>query len=848
MSEQANERPVLRRPKVWGNVPPRNPNFTGRASLLEQLRSRMGAPEPTAVIAEAPTPHALHGLGGVGKTQLVTQYAWVYGHEYDVVWWIVADQAHLVPAALADLAPELGLQKASLVGIDEAVVSVRRALQQGSPYGRWLLIFDNADDPESVRQFFPDGGPGHVLITSRNTRWSAATHSVPVDVFTREESVEFLQKRLRRGITADEAFRLSDALGDLPLALEQAASFKAETGMSTDEYIDALTAQARRTLNVGQSTDYPQSLTAAWQLSVQAIESRMPSAATLLRCLAFFGPDPIPRDLFRLGNSAGIAGELGEILKDPLMLSSAFGELNRFALARIDNEAGTVQVHRLIQALLRDALGKELQEQFRHDVHLLLAASSPEDPENTTMWRRFGELVSHIGPCRLRTCPAPGPRSLSIKLVRFLYRRGDYQAAKLLAETLSDEWTRASDENDLDVLRVNRHRATVLWYLGEFAESRRISEETHRLLSAKFGPANDETLRVAAIYGANLRAKGDFKAALDLDSASMTASEENFGARDPLTLRAINNLALDYALLSDFRRSQDLHKLAYLEQSSARKGVGTADVLVAWNGLARVVRLSGDYEQAIELGKEAYEFGRRELSAEHPLTLVTAKELSIAERSNGDLEAAHIRAEETHGRLLRLLGADNPDTMAAAVAVSNCLRESGHFDEALRWIKDVQPRYIRVFGEEHPFVYGCRTNMALALRLRGDVSAARKLDTSVRTSLLTRLGAFHEYTFASTMNLASDCAAQTDWDEARRLGDDTLRSLTATYGPEHYLTLSAAINLSMDLRSLGSTQEAEDLWKRTMELYEKTLRSSHAEARRANSGERFSWDFDPVVL
>ncbi|GAA1293078.1 hypothetical protein Psi02_50950 [Planotetraspora silvatica] len=808
----------------------------------------MRSPTPTAVIAHTPTPQALHGLGGVGKTQLVTEYAWKFRHSYQVVWWVTADQPSLVPATLAGLAPELGLPPASLVGIEEAAAAVRKALQQGDPYEDWLLIFDNADDPESIRELIPDGGPGHVLITSRNTRWSAATESIAVDVFDREESVAFLRKRLGKDLDTAEADRLAEALGDLPLAIEQAAAYRVQTGMTTDEYITELDRQTRRTLTKGKSTDYPQSMTAAWQLSVQAIEQRMPEAATLLRCLAFFGPEPIPMDVFRRGNKAIASGALGPILTDPLMLFDAFGELGRFALARIDQETGTIQVHRLVQALLRDTLLEDEQREVRHEVHLLLAEGAPADPENTSMWRNFSELLPHIGPCRLARCTEGMPRAFAINIVRYLYRLGDYQSAKTFAQEFNEKWTEASGTTNAEVLQLRRHLSTVRWQLGEYAESRRLSEETFDLLREAYGPDHAETLRVASIYAANLRALGDFRGAQELDSRSLSASEAKYGPRNPLTLRAINNLALDHALLTDYAQARELHKLAYLEQSSATKGVGKWDVQMSYNSLARVVRLCGDYPAAIDVGRAAHAYGRRELAPEHPLTLMTAKDLSIALRRNGDVSEALELAQETFTRLEKLFGRDNPESMAAAIALANTLREAGHLENAFALTRDTLPRYRTIYGQRHPYSFGCQTNLALLYRLRGDAGRAREEDTEAYEGLVATLGPDHEYAFTAAVNLAGDLAAMGDSTAARRRGEQTLGRLGDFFGEEHFLTLAAAINLSIDMRDSGAEEEAEKLSTTTMQAYKRTLRPDHPDVERALKGERIDWDFDPPPL
>ena len=215
-------------PEVWGNVPQRNKNFTGRSELLDDLRRRVT--NRTAALV----PHALHGLGGVGKTQLAIEYAYRYATEYQVIWWISADQTALVRSNLAALALRLGITGLVPNRVEEAVAAVLNALRRGDPYARWLLVFDNADEPELIRSLMP-AGPGDIIITSRNRGWAQVVDALEVNVFTRDESKEFLSRRVP-SITEDDADRLAEEFGDLPLGLEQAGAWLVQTAMTVDAY------------------------------------------------------------------------------------------------------------------------------------------------------------------------------------------------------------------------------------------------------------------------------------------------------------------------------------------------------------------------------------------------------------------------------------------------------------------------------------------------------------------------------------------------------------------------------------------------------------------------------------
>jgi len=283
-------------PRIWVGVPPRNKNFTGRADVLQQLRHT--AASTTAVLLSKETlPQALQGLGGVGKTAVAIEFAHQYAADYDLVCWIRADQTPLVRSTLAGLAADLGLDPPSASGIDQTTVGVLDALRRGEPYSRWLLIFDNADRPQDLLPFIPTGdGDGDVLITSRNHEWASIVETLALDVFERTESVQFLLKRVPKGLAAIDAERLAEGLGDLPLALVQAGAVIYEGGMPVSEYLRQLDERIARILEQGSSPEYPTSMTAAWQISVVKLRQQLPQALELLRCCAFFGPEPIPTE------------------------------------------------------------------------------------------------------------------------------------------------------------------------------------------------------------------------------------------------------------------------------------------------------------------------------------------------------------------------------------------------------------------------------------------------------------------------------------------------------------------------------------------------------------------------
>ncbi|MFA1548525.1 FxSxx-COOH system tetratricopeptide repeat protein [Actinomadura chokoriensis] len=842
ISSQPDPSPITERiPQVWGKVPPRNKNFTGRTDLLTRLHDGL-ANRVTAVV-----PHALHGLGGVGKTQMAVEYAYRYRSGYDLVWWIPADQPVLIRSSLASLAQPLGLPSASVSGVEDAANAVLDALRRGEPYTDWLLIFDNADEPEELIDILPQG-PGHVLITSRNHRWAGIVDPVQIDVFTREESVEFLTKRVPRGITPKDANRLAEELGDLPLALEQAGALHAETGIAVSEYLELLAQRTSQLLSHGKPTEYPASMTAAWGLSVASLEEKLPEALVLLRYCAFFGPEPIPRDAFSKV-VPGLSPQLSSLLADPIRLGRAIGELGRFALARLDLPARTIQVHRLIQALVRDELPAAEQDRLRHEVHLLLAGYTPPDPNKANNWNIYLNALGHFGPAGVAQCQNPAVRQLALNMITYLYSSADYPSAQNFVESFIQEWTTTSGADHEDVLTLHVNLGNLLRELGQYRDAADRSTQTLETIEKALPPDHMTTLRALRGRAADLRASGDFQRAFEIDQNALRRYKAKFGDQDWSTWRAINSVALDYGLRSDYRGARTLLEQTLREiHAQDSQSADPASYLNIYTGLARTVRLSGDYAEACDLGEDAYAYGLEQLGPEHAWTLRAGKDLSTAWRRAGDYGRALELAEDIHQRYVRIYGLDHPDTLAAATCLANIRRTTAQFQEALVLAEDTVRRYPRVYLAEHPYNHACAGNLAVLQRIIGDPGVARKTNEDALAGLELKLGRDHHYSLTVAINLASDLAGLGETESAYRLCSGSLRRLRALLGENHPLTLSAAANTVADLRALGRDKEAEALYADTEERYRRGLTLDHPDARVFLEGRRLDADFDPPPI
>jgi tetratricopeptide (TPR) repeat protein len=848
-------------PAIWGGVPTRNKNFTGREDILDQLREGASS-RVTAVLPESgqrgaqgdpgnPIPQGVHGLGGVGKTAIAIEYAWRFRSDYDLVWWIAADQLPSVRGSLAELAQRLGLEASPAAGVDGLIAAVRDALRRGEPYSRWLIVFDNADQPEEIENLIPTGS-GDVLITSRNHRWESVIRTVPMDVFRPGESRDFLLKRVRKGLAEADADRLARELGHLPLALEQAGAMLAESGMPADEYLRQLKEHAVEILDEGPSSGYPRSMTAAWKLSVNAITRSRPEALEVLRCCAFFGPEPIPRDVFRRGaQETGTA--VARVLSNPIATASVMRELARYALITLDGNA--VKVHRLIQALLRDELSADEQRAYRHEAHLIMAAAAPDDPDDVATWPRLQELLPHVNAeaTELHLSREFAVRGLARGVIRYLYQSGDYTSALALTERFIEQWTADSGPDDENVLRAQRHLGNILRVMGRFAEAYKVTEEAFGRARVTLGESDPATLSLRTGFGADLRANGSYAAARELDTESRGLLERTYGDKDARTLRLVSSLALDHGLTSDYGTAQELYERAFAEMRRPGSGASALDVIGAWLGISWTLRLRGEYRIALDVAQDARDFGQSSsgFGAEHLVTLRAVNAYLIACRRLTDrrLEALE-DSREVLDLASRRHGESNPDTLAIAIGMSNLMRatDESYHAEALELAQVTVDRFAAVYGANHPYHYGCVTNLALLKRVTGDAASARELDEVAFRGLTALLGQSHHYTLTAAVNLASDLAALGQLAQARALGEESLGRLTEQLGAEHAHTLGCAANVALDMIALGDEEGGKELQGTTLRLLADTYEEDSPDYVAAASGDRLDPDFDPPAI
>jgi tetratricopeptide (TPR) repeat protein len=729
--ELARDNPgnAVARPGVMGPMPASLPDFTGRQNYLTGLRGSLAQDETAAVTT-------IHGLPGAGKTQLAVEYVSRYGGEYDLVWWVPcgdAAEAREAMAALAVVAGTAGPPAGTLPGGRASSGDIRNPdyaelfdlLRGGERYGRWLLVFDGANEPEELRGIIPPGSTaGRVLVTTRNVAWETYGDMVELDVFDRAESVEFLRRRMRRFSDVD-AHLLAEETGDLPLLLEHAV----ESGLGVGEYLERLESEPLALLSQ-QPADYHSTITSVWETAVGELRAVDRDAFDLLRCLAFFGNGSVPRESFERSRNLPDVSIHG-LLDAPIRLARAIAKLRRTGLLRLWPGPRSLLVHRVTRLLVRDLAGRSDEaERFRHDVHVLLAAADPLTPDDPAAWPDYEELRAHVAGSGAVDCQQEMVRKFMVNLVRYLNAVGDPRAAVSLAEEAVASWETGAGDDRLEfdgsssgtdcraTMRVAK--ASALLAQGRWPEAFRLCEESLAGLRAEPERWAAEILDLEAMSGAKYRIEGDFAAAQAADEKSARIHAETFGAHDPRTFSAINRLATDLALNGLCQAAVEGARTVYRNCIAFYGDASHPAALAAWNVLGRCQWRSGDYgEAAITLTEVHRGFkvlaDRRILAEDHPLRLAHEIDYAVARRDKGlSPDGLEILVEEMHRvrrQCWRSLGADHPQTIAAAVVLASILRRmDNHTAEAVRLLEEAGRRYEYVLGPDHPYTLGVRAN------------------------------------------------------------------------------------------------------------------------------------------
>jgi hypothetical protein len=323
---------------IWHVPHAKNAFFTGREKILNDVQAALAKRNIAA----------LSGMGGVGKTRTAVEYAYRHRSEYMAVFWVKAEERSTLQSDFAAMAGVLGLPSAAAKEQEAAVAEVKQWLET---HNGWLLILDNADDLDQAKEFLPSDPQGHVLLTTRARALGGLAERIAVDEMEPEEGALLLLRRsglIGKASAEDEALarKISEELGGLPLAIDQAGAFIEETPSSLREYLQFFTSQRIKLLSErgGRLGDHPP-VTVTFSLAFEKVARTSAAAADLVRLCAFLAPDTIPEVIFTKG-AADLGEHLSAVASDPFAFAQALKEAGRFSPVVRDADKRALYIHR----------------------------------------------------------------------------------------------------------------------------------------------------------------------------------------------------------------------------------------------------------------------------------------------------------------------------------------------------------------------------------------------------------------------------------------------------------------------------------------------------------------------
>jgi tetratricopeptide (TPR) repeat protein len=633
-------------PPLW-NVPlQRNLFFTGQEDVLSQLASILQSEQKTALTQ----PHALSGLGGIGKTQLALEYAYRHRQDYHAVLWGPADTREALISTFVTIASLLDLPEKDEKDQMVIVEAVKTWLADRS---QWLLILDNADELALVKEFLPPAFRGHLLITTRAQAMGKLARKLEMKVMLPEIGALLLLRRSGRLATVAalekassveilQATELSQELGGLPLALDQAGAYIEETQCLLTEYRDLYRTQRAKLLRKrgGLMDDHPEAVATTWNISFERVEAINPAAADLLRLCAFLAPDAIPEEILT-ESTEELGPVLAPVAADALLLNDAIAILRAYSLIARDPHARTLTVHRLVQAVLRDSLPTETQQHWMQRAVNAVAAAYPG--QDFTNWPTLERLLPHALTCATWITQASLATLKASVLLNeagyYLYERARYAEAEPLLK-----------------------RALAIREQG---------------LRAMHPDTANSLNNLAGLY----RAQGKYGQAEPLYQRALAIREQQLGPEHPDTAHSLNNLAVLYDVQGKYEEAEPLYQRALViwEQEL---GASHPDTATGLNNLAGLYDAQGKYAEAEPLLERALAIREQELGASHPDTATGLNSLAALYNHQGKYREAEPLYQRALAICENILGRDHPTTQSLRENYTFLLRNMGRDAEA----------------------------------------------------------------------------------------------------------------------------------------------------------------------
>jgi tetratricopeptide (TPR) repeat protein len=705
-------------PPLW-NVPlRRNPFFTGQEDLLARLATLLQSDQKTALTQ----PQAISGLGGIGKTQLALEYAYRHRQDYHAVLWSSADTREGLISTFVTMAHLLDLPQKDE---QDQLITVEAVKAWLAGRSNCLFVLDNADELAMVKEFIPPAFQGHMLLTTRAQVMGGLAHKIEVETMRPETGALLLLRRagllapgapLEQAAAADVtlAKELSEEMGGLPLALDQAGAYIEAVACSLQDYQRLYQTHRAELLKErgGVVPDHPESVATTWSLAFQKVKQSNPAASDLLRLCAFLHPDAIPEEIITKG-AEYLDAQLQATARDPLALNKAIMVLRAYSLVSRDSTTHTLTIHRLVQAVLKESMDEQSRREWAKRTVRAVNLAFP-DVADIALWEQCERYLPHA----------------------------------LVCATLIGEYTLAFPE----VARLLNQTAYYLYSRAQYPQAEPLYQRALAIREQQLGPEHPDTALSLNNLAELHRAQGKYEQAEPLYQRALAIRERQLEPEHPDTATSLNNLALLYYTQGKYEKAEPLYQraLPVMEKQLGPEHPHTAESL---NNLALLYHAQGKYEKAEPLYQRALDIHERVLGPEHPYTAQSLNNLAELYYTQGKYEKAEPLLQRALAIRERQLEPEHPDTAESLNNLAGFYHAQGKYEKAEPLIRRALAIYERVLGPEHPHAARSLNNLAGLYYSQGKYEKAEPLIRRALAIYEKQLGPEHP----TTVTIRENC-------------------------------------------------------------------------------------------
>ncbi|CAH0024545.1 unnamed protein product [Clonostachys rhizophaga] len=760
----------------------------------------------------------LHGLGGIGKTQLAIDFARRHKAAFSAIFWLDGrseDQLRQSLARCLGRIPELrtasrnDLNLNSKEGLDVAVMKVIEWLARPSNT-QWLLIFDNVDQDQQqggatgtydIRQYFP-GDQGSILITTRLLRLQQLGSSKHLTNVDPGQSRVILQTWYGKELNWRPDYdTLLELLQGLPLALAQAASYLRETGIDVATYIRIYNQQWRKLMGSNNPlTDYDQgSIATTWAVSLDAIEDKSTDARNALRLWACLDNKQFWHGLLEVAKSTDSEEQwppwLFRMANDVTCFADAMGLLLRYSMIQAQAEpSGSYAMHPVVHQWVLHLDSNEKNRDFAR-LALVLVGRLVPDRETKEYWILQQRILPHAEQCS-----------------RWIQK-----------DFLRSNETATSDKAMIDSV----HRLGILYRdQGKFSEAEAMYNKALEGKEKALGRDHTSTLSTVNNLGLVYRDQGKLSEAEAMYNRALEGKEKALERDHASTLNTVNNLGLLYKNQGKLGEAETMFDRA-LEGYEKALGCDHASTLETVNNLGLVYWNQGKLSEAEAMYNRALEGKEKALERDHASTLETVNNLGIVYWNQGkfsEAEAMYNRALEGKEKAL---GRNHASTLETVNNLGVLYKDQGKLNEAEAMYDRALEGYEKALGRDHTSTLDTINNLGIVYWNQGKLGEAETMFDRALEGYEKALGRDHTSTLNTVNNLGLLYRNQDKLEEAEEMYDRALEGYEKALGRSHTLTLDTIHNLGVLYKDQGKFEEAETMFNRALDGSQSALGQSH---------------------